>query len=363
MTDRQMLTHLEVKGFKSIKEMTLGLYPLNVLIGANGVGKSNFISLFHLLNRIAENKLQLYVGQGGGPDPILYFGQKVTHELSVKLRFGDNGYHFTLVPSFPPSLVFSDEVCYFWGQGYPKPFDNHLGAGHTETNLHKAKTTSKVAYYVLDHIQSWKIYHFHDTSDTARIKQPANINDNWMLRPDASNLAAFLYFLKLRYPQHYQNIVDTVRLAAPFFDDFNLRPNPLNQEFILLEWKEKDSDDYFNAHYFSDGTLRFICLATLLLQPNLPPLILIDEPELGLHPYAITLLSGLLRSAATKTQVIVATQSVTLVNQLEPQEVIVVDKHEKQSVFRHLDKEDMSGWLEEYGLGDLWEKNIFGGTP
>jgi predicted ATPase len=359
-----MLTRVEVHGFKSIKEMDLELYPLNVLIGANGAGKSNFISLFHLLNRIYENKLQLFVAQSGGPDPLLYFGQKVTQELFVKLVFGDNMYRFTLVPSFPASLVFSDEICYYWNrQCHNKPYDESLGTGHAETNLSKAKATSGVARHVLDHIQSWKIYHFHDTGGSARIKQPANIHDNFMLRPDASNLAAFLYFLKQRYPQHYQNIVDTVRLAAPFFDDFNLRPNPLNQEIILLEWKEKDSDDYFNVHYFSDGTLRFICLATLLLQPILPPLILIDEPELGLHPYAITLLAGLLRSAAKTTQVIVATQSVTLVNQLEPKEVIVVDKHEKQSVFRHLDKEDMAGWIEEYGLGDLWEKNIFGGRP
>ncbi len=360
-----MLNHLKVKGFKSIKELDLELRPLNVLIGANGSGKSNFISLFQLINKIVEKNLQLFVGESGGADLILYYGQKVTHELSASLFFDSNSYEFTLVPSATNTLIFSDETCTFRGDDYPQPYVEPLGAGHTETNLHNEikKKPGKIGQHVLSRIQSWKIYHFHDTSSSSGVKQFCNINDNFALRPDASNLAAFLFFLRANFSQYYRDIVETIRLAAPFFNDFILRPHPYNNQLIQLEWSEVGTDAYFNAHSFSDGTLRFICLATLLLQPVLPSTILLDEPELGLHPYAITLLAALLRSAAAKTQVIVATQSVTIVNQLVPEDIIVVDRHKKQSVFRHLDKEDMNGWLDEYGLGDLWEKNIFGGRP
>jgi predicted ATPase len=358
-----MLNHLKVTGFKSIKELDLELRQLNVLIGANGAGKSNLISLFQLINQVVEKNLELFVGVCGGADFMLHFGQKVTKELKVTLDFEKISYEFSLIPTKEDTLIFSAEKIF--STGIDKKDVISFGTGHKETRLIEKiqKEPGKDAGSMLEAIKNWKIYHFHDTSESSKLKQTVNINDNFMLRPDASNLAAFLLYLKNVHPRDYQNLVDTIRLAAPFFDDFVLQPTQYNKEFIKLEWKEKGSDAYFNAHSLSDGTLRFICLATLLLQPDLPPIILIDEPELGLHPYAITLLAGLLRSTATKAQVIVATQSVTLVNQLVPEDIIVVDRHKKQSVFRHLDKEDMTGWLDEYGLGDLWEKNIFGGRP
>jgi predicted ATPase len=362
-----MLNHIKIEGFKSIKSLDLELGSLNVLIGANGSGKSNFISLFHLINSIIEKRLQVHVGQSGGANSLLHFGQKVTGELSVSLFFSQNQntYQFTLIPSQHNTLIFSDEMCAFWGEEHSKPFDIPLGGGHSETKLHEEiqKKRNKIGAFVLSDIQSWKVYHFHDTGASSGMKQPCNINDNLVLRPDASNLAAFLFFLKTNFAQYYKNIVDTIRMVAPFFKDFILRPNPLNHQLIQLEWSEMGSDAYFNAHSFSDGTLRFICLATLLLQPKLPTTILLDEPELGLHPHAITLLAALLKKAAVKTQVIVATQSVTLVNQFSPEDIIVVDREKEQSVFKHLKEEDMSHWLDEYGLGDMWEKNIFGGRP
>jgi predicted ATPase len=212
-------------------------------------------------------------------------------------------------------------------------------------------------------LESYRVYHFHDTSDTAVMKGTCDVEDNRVLHPQAENLAAFLYWMQERHADHFANVQDTIRQIAPFFQEFRLEPSNLNEEKIRLEWKEKGSDAYFNASSFSDGTLRFICLATLLLQPKLPALVLLDEPELGLHPAAINLLAGLLESASTRTQVIVATQSVTLVNQLTPESVWTVDREGGQSVFRHLADEDMSAWLDDYGLGDLWEKNRIGARP
>jgi len=152
-------------------------------------------------------------------------------------------------------------------------------------------------------------------------------------------------------------------MVAPFLEDFVLEPLALNQQMIRLEWREKGNDHVFGPGALSDGTLRFICLATLLLQPTLPSTILLDEPELGLHPYAITLLADLLRGASTKTQVIASTQSVSLVNQFEPQDILVVEREDGQSMFKRLEHGAMDAWLEDYGLGELWEKNLLGGRP
>jgi predicted ATPase len=360
------LDRIKANGFKSIKEIDLELRKLNVLIGSNGVGKSNFIGLFKLLNNIVEGNLQVYVGSCGGAETLLHFGRKTTSQISLDLSFASytNGYKCTLSPTADDTLIFKYEGCwYHYKARFPNPLRVSLGSGHKETKLGKATENRAIARHVLDDLKSWKVYHFHDTSDSARVKQTGDLEDNRVLRPDAGNLAAFLYRLKEKSPSHYRNIVDSTRLVFPFFDDFVLEPSALNPDKIRLEWRENGSDAYFNASALSDGTLRFICLSTLLLQPYLPTAILLDEPELGLHPYAITIIAELLRGAATKTQVIVSTQSVSLVNQFEPEDIVVVEREERHSVFRRLDKSDMQSWLDDYGLGDLWEKNIIGGRP
>ena len=347
---------IRIKGFKSIRDTEkLSLRHLNVLIGSNGAGKTNFVSVFKLLNNVVEKRLQLFVAQSGGANSFLHFGSKVTSSIEISLNFGQNSYVIELSPSQDDSFVFTKEICYFKSPQYSKPYSENLGAGHKETQLieEMRRNPGKVANYVFNNLSGWKVYHFHDTSDSAKVKQTGDLNDNAILRADASNLAAFLYWMRETRRDYYELIVKTIRLAAPFFDDFNLRPSPLNNKKIQLEWREKGSDSYFNAHTLSDGTLRFICLSTLLLQPTLPSTILIDEPELGLHPYAITLLANLLQSAAEKTQVIVSTQSVPLVNQFTPEDIIVVDREDGQSVFKQLDKQSTEHWLEEYGLGDL----------
>jgi predicted ATPase len=360
------LDRISIKGYKSIRELKdMELRSLNVLIGANGSGKTNFISLFTLLRQIVEENLQLYVAQAGGADSLLYFGQKTTDELAIHLTFGANGYGCTLIPARGDSLIFADEECWFHAsRHYAEPYRVNLGSGHKESKLAQAvKEGQQVARHTLTAMQSWRVYHFHDTGPSAGVKLTSDVNDNRVLHPDASNLAAFLYLLQDQHVEHYRRIVGTVRLVAPFFDDFSLRPSPFNPRKIQLEWREKGADTDFDASYLSDGTLRFMCLATLLLQPNLPATLLIDEPELGLHPYAITVLAGLLRSAATQTQVVVSTQSVPLVNQFQPEDIIVVDREDQQSVFRRLTQANLESWLDEYGMGDLWEKNLLGGRP
>lgn len=217
--------------------------------------------------------------------------------------------------------------------------------------------------YLRAFLKSFTVYHFHDTSINSPMRQACKIGDNERLRHDASNLAAYLYRLQENEPRTFRLIEGVIRSIAPYFKSFKLRPNPLSPDTITLEWEEVESDMYLDANSFSDGTLRFIALATLLLQPELPETVIIDEPELGLHPTAINKLAALVRKASLKKQIILATQSVNFVNCFEPQDIIVVDRENKQTVFHRLNAEDLAAWIDEYSIGDIWEKNVIGGQP
>lgn len=358
------LNKITLEGFKSIKKMDLELGSLNVLIGPNGAGKSNFINFFKFMNVIQNKELQLYVAQKGTAEAFLHFGSKETSEIGARLHFSPNSYWMALVPTQDERLVFKAEIAFFHGDeaGYKGGTKSYaLASAGAEESLLPKRGTMRAEEHVSRYISDWKIYHFHDTSDDAKVKKAGSIHENLRLRPQGENLAAFLYSIQDK--PEYQKIVHTIQRVAPFFHDFILQPDKNNQEQIRLRWKHKGSDAYFDANSLSDGTLRFICLTTLLLQPQLPTVILLDEPELGLHPYAMQLLGAMLKSAATKTQIILSTQSVTLANQFEWSDIIVVEQKEGASSFRRLEQHEVEGWLEEYKMGDLWEKNLIGGTP
>ncbi len=359
---------LSISGFKSIRKMdSLSLSSLNVLIGANGAGKSNFVAYFRMLSELVEGRLQVWASKQGGADRILSYGVKETSALTTSIRFGDNGYDLELTPTVDDAFTFESEMLYFDGPYYGVTRPN-LGTGHTESNLKresKRGISQKIATYCYDAISGWKVYHFHDTSDTAGVKRLCAVHDNEFLRMDASNLAAFLYRLKSEEPEVYSQIRKTVRLAVPFFDDFVLKPMtlPSEEQQVRLLWKQQGSDYSLWPSQLSDGSIRFICLVTALMQPRLPSTIIIDEPELGLHPYAITLLGALVRSAAKRTQVIISTQSVPLLNEFEIDDLIVVEREQGASVFKRLDESDFERWLGDYTVGELWEKNVLGGRP
>ena len=362
----RILEKLKIKNFKSIRDQELALGPLNVFIGGNGSGKSNLIEIFQFLREIVNQNLSGYTIKKGGADSLLYFGRKTSKEMEFFLEFGEgnksNAYEVSLESTDDNGLFISHETAYYHEKNrYRKPYDRTVSAGSKESKL--KQETHKSARQVVRDMDSYRVYHFHDTSDTAAIKGICDVEDNRFLRPQGENLGAFLFWMKEKMSDHFATIQDSVRQIAPFFGEFTLSPSKLNTEKIRLEWKERGSDTYFNAYSLSDGTLRFICLATLLLQPQLPAVVLVDEPELGLHPAAVTLVADLLSSAANRTQVIVATQSVTLINQFEPDHVWTVDREDNQSVFRHLSRADMTEWLDDYALGELWEKNVLGARP
>ncbi len=359
---------LTIRGFKSIKNLDeFELKNLNVLIGANGAGKSNFVSYFKMLSELVNLKLQFWTSKQGGADRIVNYGIKETKQITTSIRFGANGYDFAISPTVDGEFTFESEMLYFDGPyyGVTKP---NLGTGHKESKLKeemKSGNSKKIASYCYNAISNWKVYHFHDTTDTAAVKLRGSLHDNDYLRSDASNLASFLFKLKHEHHEVYELICKNIRLAIPFFDDFVLKPQTLSteEELINLVWKQKDSDYPLWPSQLSDGSIRFICLVTALLQPDPPSTIIIDEPELGLHPYAITLLGALLRSASTRMQVIVSTQSVPLLNEFTIEDLIVVERENGSSVLKRFNEFDFSSWLENYSIGELWEKNILGGRP
>ena len=358
------IDRISIQGFRSIKSCDLQLGGINILIGANGAGKSNFISVFRMIQQIFAKRLQNYVTYNGGPDSLLWFGRKETERLSVSLFFEDSGYGFELRPTRDNLMMFEDE----WFSRNLSEGRLSFGSGHLESR-YDAWTDTPADDSILKHVNQWVVYHFNDTTDTAKIKQIHNITDNIGLNQDGGNLAAYLYLMKQLCPNNYQRIRKIVQLAAPFFDDFVLRPKPENPGKIELEWRSTHGDGQilFKAADFSDGTLRFICLAVLLLQPteNMPDTMLIEEPEIGLHPYAVSLLAALIKSASIDRQIIVSTQSALLLSEFETQDIIVVDWVNDSSCFRRLEDDDeLQEWVaQDYSLGDLWEKNIFGGRP
>jgi len=367
------IDRIKIENFKSIRDTGyIPIRPINVLIGPNGAGKSNFINFFKLLNSIYNQRLRQYVADNGYVDNILHFGRRISSHLSGAIVFKpenentNNRYDFKLTPQANGYEFYFEEDhggYNYFSQGYNENWDyiNLGGEGKPESELRN--NTSRRAEFLEEYFEQFRVFHFHDTSGNSPLKQVSRSNDYKFLREDGSNLAAYLWKIQDTHPTNFKIIQHTIRSVAPFFDRFDLQPDERNSEVILLNWLEKNSDQYFNAHNLSDGTLRFIGLATLLLQPDLPKTIIIDEPELGLHPYAVQILGEMIKSASVKSQVIISTQSVNLVDQFSAEDVIVVDREDNQSVFKRQNEQTLTMWRDEFSMGELWSKNLLGGTP
>jgi predicted ATPase len=365
------LKKLSLYGFKTVKKL-VDFEPgsLTVLIGPNGGGKSNFISFFRMLAWTLQSpgNLQLHVAESGGANSLLHDGANVTHEIEAEVTFespaDENQYAFRLVYAAGDTLIYADEQYRFSQRGYATPYKwKSLGAGHLESRLvGKAQEGDIQARIITSLLQKVIVYQFHNTSKTARMRGKWTIEDNRWLKEDGGNIAPFLYRLRTSDSMSYQRIVDTIRLILPFIADFEFEPEYNN---LLLSWRERGSDRVFNASQAADGMLRIIALVSLLLQPDdsLPEVMIIDEPELGLHPFAINIIGGLINSISKKTQIIIATQSVPLIDCFRPNDIVIVERKGRESEFKRLDEESLSEWLKNYSLSELWEKNVLGGRP
>ena len=350
-----MLSRVIIDGYKSIQHTNVELRPINILIGSNGVGKTMFISFFKLINIIYEQRLHNYTMQNSA-ERLFHYGLKQTSELKGYLAFGDNAYEVRLQARDNGSLFIAEERSYYQSSSF------------NVSNIDESQIKNSSTYrdrWLRDYLQSYKIFHFHDTSKGAPLRSSANINDNRYLKTDGSNLPAFLFMLQEKHPKTLKRIELTIRSVMPYFGNFSLAPSLLDESQINLQWSDiENNEKYFDANDLSDGSIRFIALATLLLQPTLPKVIIIDEPELGLHPTAIVKLAGMIKSVASRgCQIIVSTQSVNLINNFDAEDIITVDRKDKQSTFNRLNNDTLQHWLNDYSLGELWTKSIINGQP
>lgn len=366
-----MLEELEIQGFKSLRDSQVPLRPLNVLIGANGAGKSNLVSFFRMLNYMMTGALQTFIARSGYASSILHHGPRKTPQLSARLSFradkGKSTYEFRLAHAAGDILIFTEEKLQWLREGHARPQVKSLGAGHKEAQLNVAaeeggNALARTIRYFLTHC---RFYQFHDTSETSRIRGNVELENNKYLMSDGGNLAAVLGRWRETKRSHYERIVSVVRQVAPFFGDFVLDPLPENPRFTRLRWRSTDSEYEFGPHQLSDGTLRVMALVSLLYQPEdeLPDLMVLDEPELGLHPSAISAVASLAQGLAQSKQLILATQSKAFLDQFAGDDVLVVELQEGASSFRRLDQAALKEWLAEYSLSQLWDKNVLGGRP
>ncbi len=340
MLTENAISKLTIKGFKSIRELVdFELRDLNVIVGANGAGKSNFIQVFRMIHAMAQKNLQEFVQTGGGADAFPYNGIKNTPEIDVELTFGQNSWGVTLKPTVDERFSLTERRRF-------KNYSWSVNSGLTESQLEDDKN------------ERWTVYHFHDTSQSAPMRRTEIVEDCARLRENGSNIAAFLKALREDGEvgrNSYSRIVDAVRLVMPFFDDFSLDVVKTGlADRVKLTWRQKGSDYPFQPYHLSDGSIRFICLATALLQPNPPSTILIDEPELGLHPTAIGIVAELMKVASSRTQVIAATQSPLLIDRFRFEDVIVARRKDGATVFDRLREEDYSAC----SVSDFWLKQI-----
>lgn len=354
MAKTNRLTKIKIEGYKSFRQIELEIKNVNIMIGENGAGKSNLMSVFDLLKAIRECELQGYVNLQGGMNSLLYNGWKQTRDCYLEIVRDRYMFYGRISANNADTCFLSQQGAYDLKEGH----NLYVTDGFRE--LKDDGIVKKLR--LLDDIG---VYHFHDTSVTSLMKANCDINDNIELAPDGRNIAAILYRIKQNNPDTYQYIVGMVQLAAPYFKDFVLRMNPLKGGKIQLEWLKRECDMPFGAEHLSDGTLRFICIVTLLCLPEemRKDVICIDEPELGLHPSAITIIIELMKKYAEERQIIVATQSVEIVDAFEPRDIVVVDNCAGESGFHRLSEEELADWLEDYTVGELWKKNIIGGRP
>ncbi|MBQ7651399.1 MAG: AAA family ATPase [Victivallales bacterium] len=343
-----LFRNIFIRGFKSISYEGQGipLEKLSVLIGANGAGKSNLVSAFRLLSEYGQDRTDAFF-QFYGADRVFHNGIDADSRIDIKVGY-ENGHAtinkggFSVIPGVDGRVAIADE--------------------------NVAPDSIEEFKAVLSDIRT---YQFHNTSNLAKIRGTSLGVDAGTLYSDGANLAAYLHLLKsnVNYRPYYDRIVSVIRMVMPQFGDFVLDPIPGTEETSFrLDWRLSNGLEYkLFPSQFSDGALRFIALATVLLQPLelRPAMLVIDEPELGLHPMAIVRLASMIKSYSKHSQILIATQSPNLLNEFEPHSVIVIeyDRIRNCSVFRKLDENSLKEWLDEECLSVLWEKNVLGGQP
>lgn len=369
------LKSVALAGYRSydqdLSRNKIELRDINIIIGANGAGKSNLISFLEMVSFMMTRGLRSYTARQGGAHSLLYFGAGQTERIAGELQIHDadgkkeDTYSFGLERSATDQLYFAWERFAYRDVLHEKPYEREMGAGHYEAELSGAWDIT--ARTLRNYLERLRVFHFNDTSINARIRSTTSTTDAAYLRSDGGNIAAFLYQMRenQEYIPYYERIIRHIRMILPQFFDFVLEPD--GNGYLSLNWRQEGAEEVFGPHQFSDGALRFVALTTLLLQPakTAPMTIILDEPEIGLHPYAISLLAKEIRMASRTSQIIVSTQSPLLLNEFSCEDIITAeyDGIRQRSTLRRHREEDLREWIQDYTLGELWEKNVLGGLP
>ncbi|MCL2725747.1 MAG: AAA family ATPase [Polyangiaceae bacterium] len=378
-TPTTQLTQVRVEGFRSIKDATVDLGPINVLIGPNGSGKSNLLTALRLPSIMRAQGLRLFVGKEGGASRLLHYGAETTKEFEIDLTFTEDserwgserwGYEARLGQRAGESLVFVKELLSLESDRRDGAWLD-IGKGHLESQMARAQGWPHTLSRVEQLVGGMGFFHFHNTSSTSPLRQNARQADSKYLHSDGSNLAALLYRLKRSAGEDarvsWSLLEGLVRRVAPFIKTLDpdlVDPDNPDASSVRLHWTD-ERNHRFDAHDLSDGTLRSIALFAALTQPpsTRPAFITIDEPELGLHPAAISLFAALVRSASAHSQILLATQSPALLDEFATDEIVVVERAGGETSFTRLDPKQLEAWLEDYSLSELYDKNVLGGRP
>ena len=400
------INSVSIKGFRSLADVELTDLPnVAVMVGANGSGKSNFLRFFEMLHWMMNGDgLGRFVGVNGRAQGQLFGGPEVTQQISAHVSFGNGNdfydYRFGLEYAESDILVFSDESFKFSTNqqmlttssseknsqesnlrleetGRNLGAWNDFGRGHSEAKIttYRCENDSYsqsddgsrspeciAAKEIVKIFKGSPVYQFHNTSLTSKIKASCYMGDDSSLRHDGSNLSSVLFRLENEYGKHYRSVLRDISQILPGFDRFVIEEK---DGMTILNWKSLSSGKIFEAGQTSDGSLRLFALITLLNLPTrmLPDVIFIDEPELGMHPSAISLVGSIIDVVSQDCQVILATQSPLLVDEFNLDEIIVFDLKNGKTHIRQLESTEYDHWLKEYSTGQLWQKNVIGGRP
>ncbi|MGO6718521.1 AAA family ATPase [Rhizobium ruizarguesonis] len=361
------ITEVSIRGFRSLKSVeNLPLPQLSVLIGANGVGKSSFIRFFEMLGwMLRSQRLQDFVVLHGGGDDQFFMGSRATPEihaeLTIETDMGRNDYKFTMAHLSAGDTLMLTEEAYRFSAPQKGPGAGWIRLQNLGRESSLPEQKNRTAQTLVWLLRQCATYQFHDTSAKASIRQRWDVGDSARLRSDGGNLAAVLLDLKDRDHPRYRQIVRQIQRVFPTLDDFVLEPV---SDKVLLRWKSKYSDKTFGAHLTSDGSLRLFCLITLLSMPNerLPDVLFFDEPELGLHPHAITLIAEMMKRVAQTRQVFIATQSPFMVDCFALENIIIAESDNGATNLRNLPRDKYQRWLDDdYQVSDIWLKTPIGG--
>ena len=369
---------VQIRGFRSLADITLAnLSRACVLVGSNGSGKSNFIRFFEMLSwMVRARRLAQYIEMHGGADDQLFLGssqtQRIGATVSLRTQAGLNEYRFKLSHAHPDRLIFTEEAYRFSSSNLPTQAHwQFLDIGNREAGIVEAAqgqiahqgVNPQTASVIVNLLRNCSVYQFHDTSNGSNFKKKWDKHDNNYLRSHGGNLSAVLHRLEIHDLARFERICWVISRVLPDFDRFAIEES---YGRVFLRWKARGTEKTFGAHLTSDGSLRFFALATLLNIPHemLPDVLLIDEPELGLHPAGISLVRSMIKSLAVHRQVIVATQSPLLVDAFDLDEIAVFELRNHQTICRTVEPGRYRQWLEDgFKSGDLWWKNLLGGYP